>query len=63
MYSDVALIRPILAEALATTGRAFGLLNTSISFVDNGKLDAGDDVRYEGDMEGYGYGVGGEYKL
>ena len=53
----------ISAQALATTGRAFGLLNTSMSFVDNGKLDSGDSVRYEGDMDGYGYGVGGEYKL
>ena len=53
----------ISAQALATSGRAFGLLNTSMSFVDNGKLDAGDDVRYEADMEGYGYGVRAEYKL
>ena len=53
----------ISSQALATSGRAFGLLNTSMSFVDNGKLDAGDDVRYEADMEGYGYGVGAEYKL
>ena len=41
----------ISSQALANTGRAFGLLNTSMSFVDNGKLDAGDDVRYEADME------------
>ena len=50
-------------QSFATTGRAFVLLNTSMSFIDHGTLDTGDDVRYEADMDNYGYGIGGEYKL
>jgi len=50
------------AQSFASTGRAYGLLNTSLSYLDNGKGD-GDGGRNMVDMASEGYGVGGEYKF
>lgn len=49
-------------KSFANTGRAFGIINSSTSFADNGTVN---DIggRIEANMEREGYGVGGEYKF
>ena len=50
------------SKARATTGRAFGLINTTNSFADDGSI-AGIGGRIEANIKGEGYGIGGEYKF
>lgn len=50
------------ANAFASNGRAYGLLNTSTSFADHGTAD-GIGAHIEANMEGEGYGLGAEYKF
>ncbi len=53
----------VSAHSMAYSPRVFGLINTSMSFIDHGSLDNGNDIRYEADMDGAGYGIGAEYKV
>jgi len=58
----IALFSLILFSfnSFATTGRAFGIINTSTSFSDHGAV-SGIGARIDADMKGEGYGIGGEY--
>ena len=63
MKASLAFLLVLLsAQSFASTGRAYGLLNTSLSYIDNGKGD-GDGGRNMVDMANEGYGVGGDYKF
>lgn len=63
LKASLALLLVLLsAHSLASTGRAFGLLNTAMTFIDNGRSDDSTS-RIESEMEGEGYGVGADYKI
>ena len=63
MKASLALLLVLLStQSFATSGRAFGLINTSTSFADHGTAN-GVGGNIEANMEGEGYGIGAEYKF